>query len=133
MNRIIRISPYVFALLTIATIALTLLPAKHFESAQVFTYDKFGHFILFFAWTLSFGMTAFFKHWSKFAHLAAVFVASVLFGLAIEIAQRLLPVNRAFEWADLAADGLGSLAAIGLLYLLRKKYGQLYQNKSLSS
>lgn len=42
---------------------------------------------------------------------AALCVALLAFGGAIEIAQHLMPYGRSAEWADLAADGLGILLA----------------------
>ena len=109
-----------FLLLTVATLLLTLLPAKSLSSTKLFDYDKLGHFVLFFAWTFSFGLTAFFKQWNRFTHLTVVLVASLIFGLAIEILQRWAPICRSFEWTDWAADALGSSVAILILFLLRK-------------
>lgn len=109
-----------FLLLTVVTLLLTLLPAKSLASTKLFDYDKLGHFALFFAWTLSFGLTAFFKQWNRFTHLSVVLAASLIFGLAIEILQRWAPIGRSFEWSDWVADALGSLVAILILFLLRK-------------
>jgi VanZ family protein len=44
-------------------------------------------------------------------HYAAVCVALLVFGGAIEVAQYLMPYGRSAEWADLAADGLGIVLA----------------------
>ena len=49
-------------------------------------------------------------------HYAAVCVALLVFGGAIEVAQYLMPYGRSAEWADLAADGLGIVLA-GLVSL----------------
>jgi len=45
------------------------------------------------------------------ARYAAVCLALLVFGGAIEVAQYLMPYGRSAEWADLAADGLGVLLA----------------------
>jgi VanZ family protein len=120
MNFLKKYSIYLFLLLTVVTLLLTLLPADKIATSNLFDYDKFGHFALFFGWTLSFGLTAFFKQWNRFTHLTVVLIASLVFGLAIEVLQRWAPLGRSFEWADWAADGLGSLTAILILFLLRK-------------
>lgn len=125
MNFLKKYSIYLFLLFTVITLLLTLLPARSFASSKLFDYDKLGHFTLFFGWTLSFGLTAFFKQWNRFTHLTVVLIASLFFGLAIEILQRWAPIGRSFEWTDWAADALGSLVAIILLFLLRKnQFGQ---------
>lgn len=124
MNFIKKYSIHLFLLLTVLTVLLTLLPAKSLANSKLFDYDKLGHFALFFGWTFSFGLTAFYKQWNRFTHLTVVLIASLIFGLAIEVIQRWAPIGRSFEWTDWAADALGSLAAILILFLLRKNQFQ---------
>lgn len=117
-----RLSLFAFISCTITALILTLLPADQLSQTNLLAYDKLGHFLLFYVWTYLFGLTAMFWNWNRFTHLTVVLIASILFGLAIEIMQRIFPINRAFEWADLAADAAGSILAIISLYYMRKKY-----------
>lgn len=121
MNFLSKISPYLLVIITIVTLLLTLLPANRLGQNDLFEYDKLGHFALFFAWTLFFGLTAFLKNWNRFTHLLVVFMSALLFGFVIEIFQRWFPLGRSFDWSDWIADGLGSLFAIGILYFLKQR------------
>ncbi|NBU25981.1 MAG: hypothetical protein EBS39_10295 [Gammaproteobacteria bacterium] len=58
------------------------------------------------------------------ARYAAVCVALLAFGGAIEVAQYLMPYGRSAEWADLAADGLGILLAALASLAIRESWLQ---------
>lgn len=121
MTFIKRLIPFIFIVVTLITLLLTLLPANQLGKNDLFEYDKLGHFGLFFIWTLFFGLTAFFKKWNRFTHLMVVLISALLFGLGIEVMQRIFPLGRSFDLYDWLADGLGSLFAIAMLYYLKQR------------
>ncbi|WP_234733493.1 VanZ family protein [Tellurirhabdus bombi] len=67
--------------------------------------DKFKHMAIFALWAFL---------WRKASNLSYVslFVIGTLYGFAIEIYQLVMPINRAFEWLDLVADAVGTLAGL---------------------
>jgi VanZ family protein len=132
MNLLKKISPILFLLITVVTLLLTLLPANKLGKNDLFQYDKIGHFALFFGWTLFFGLTAIFRQWNQFAHLAVLLVTALVFGFLIEVIQLWVPLGRSFDWQDWIADAIGSLVAIGLLYFLKQKQ-QTYKNNGVTN
>lgn len=101
----------------------TLFPADYDVPKSFLGYDKLVHFIMFSVWTVIFGLVRFLKQ--KFS-LWPIFITSTLFGLAIEILQRILPTNRSAELLDLAADLTGTVVAIAVLYFLSKNRSDFF-------
>lgn len=60
-------------------------------------------------------------------HYAAVCIALLAFGGAIEVAQYLMPYGRSAEWADLAADALGVALGLGLSLAIRRSWLQVVE------
>lgn len=60
-------------------------------------------------------------------HYAAVCVALLAFGGAIEVAQYLMPYGRSAEWADLAADALGVALGLALSLAIRRSWLQVVE------
>jgi len=52
--------------------------------------------------------------------LPLAFLAAVLFGIAIEVAQIPVPGRSGGDWADILANSLGAAFAVVLLHLLRR-------------
>ena len=81
---------------------------------------------MFGGWTGLFGLLTVFYRRHETASLWPIWLAGMLFSLAIELAQWALPLGRSAEWADMAANALGCTAATGIIMLLRgstlKKY-----------
>lgn len=75
--------------------------------------------MMFFSWTLVFGLLYFSRNPDS-ARLGFIFFAGSFFGIAIEILQVVLPSDRAFEVYDVVADVLGAGAATILLYMVKK-------------
>jgi len=76
--------------------------------------DKLVHCGLFFVWA-GLAAMAVVKPYAK-RGLAAIFLASVAFGGALELAQGWVP-GRDPSWGDLAADALGTLLILALVLL----------------
>jgi len=118
-------------LLVIATgviLFFTLVPSEHLGESDIYQYDKLGHFLLFFFWTLIFGLFMFsLKH--KKASLLLIFIIGAGFGVTIEIMQGIMPFNRNPNFYDAVADVTGSLTATILLYFVKKRvyFGKVEQ------
>ena len=105
-----------YILTTLLILFGTLMPYSDLPEYQVFNYDKVMHLGAFMAWTLATGIT-----WRAFqpkrVSLAILIIVPLLFGIAIEILQGILPTNRSPEWIDIIFDALGTFLGI-LIYLL---------------
>ena len=105
-----------YILTTLLILFGTLMPNSDLPGYQVFNYDKVMHIGAFMAWTLATGIT-----WRAFqpkrVSLAILIIVPLLFGIAIEILQGILPTNRSPEWIDIIFDALGTFLGI-LIYLL---------------
>jgi hypothetical protein len=118
-------------LLVIATgviLFFTLVPSEHLGESDIYQYDKLGHFLLFFFWTLIFGLFMFsLKH--KKASLLLIFIIGAGFGVTIEIMQGIMPFNRNPNFYYAVADVTGSLTATILLYFVKKRvyFGKVEQ------
>ena len=101
------------ALLAVAVVSiaiLSLLPPDRLPG-EVAVSDKLLH-------ALAYGVLAVLAVSSGLGP-AAAFIAVVIFGLLLEVAQ-LLSGYRAFEWRDLLADALGATLGIALVVVLRR-------------
>ena len=105
-----------YILTTLLILFGTLMPNCDLPEYQVFNYDKVMHIGAFMAWTLATGIT-----WRAFqpkrVSLAIIIIVPLLFGIAIEILQGILPTNRSPEWIDIIFDAVGTFLGI-LIYLL---------------
>jgi len=108
-----------FILITLAILALTMLPSQQLGQNRLFQYDKIGHFLMFFSWTLIFGLLYFSRNPDN-ANLGFILFSGAFFGIAIEALQVVLPFDRAFEFNDIIADLLGAGAATIVLFLIKK-------------
>ena len=48
-------------------------------------------------------------------------MATIFFGLVLEIFQEILPFGRVFEWGDFIANTAGALIGFFILHLNKKK------------
>lgn len=108
-------------LTTLIILLLTLLPASQMGRSKVFDYDKIGHFTIFFGWTLLYGLFMLTKKYTE-TRLILIFIAGCLFGISIEIFQGILPIDRHMDINDALVDILGSLMAIGIIFLIKRRY-----------
>jgi len=108
-------------LATITTLIVTMLPPSKLGHSKLFMYDKLGHFLIFFAWTLLFGLFMFNKKRTETKFLL-IFLSGSFFGIGIEILQELLPFGRTMDIRDAGLDILGSFIAIGILFFVKKRY-----------
>ena len=102
-------------LLTIITLALTLLPMHEVMPSKIWSYDKLGHLVIFGTWTF---LVGYYRHIVKpgTLNLFYIFFVGVLFGIGIEILQYALPLNRTADFFDVAYDSVGCFIAILALY-----------------
>lgn len=118
-NRLIINTLLIFT--TAGILFFTIMPSENLGSSSLYQYDKLGHFSMFFIWTFLFGLYLIsVKRYD--VSLIAIFLAGTTFGIAIEVAQELMPYGRNGNVHDAIADTLGSLAAVILLYFFKKKY-----------
>ena len=104
---------------TLVVMLTTLLPADTVGKSQLFQFDKIGHFLLFFIWTLIFGLYAFSKKNTE-AGLVWVLIAGFSFGVIIELLQEFTALGRKMEMGDIILDFLGTICAVlTLLYIKR--------------
>lgn len=115
-----------FAAITLVTLLLTLLPPENFQGRTIFSYDKIGHFLMFFGWSFMLGFSLI-LYSRKDAPLLLIFIAGTLFGLLIEYIQHLMPYGRTASLMDAAADSAGSFAAVMLLWWIKTKYRDYLQ------
>ena len=105
-----------YALFTSSILIGTLIPGSSLSEYEVFSYDKLMHLLAFMAWTLGTGIC-----WRAYndrrAPLKLLVVAPILFGIAIEVLQGILPTNRSPEWMDVVFDAIGTILGL-LVYLL---------------
>lgn len=123
-----QISYALFFLTTLAILLLTLMPPDNLGSHSLFRYDKLGHFMMFFCWTLIYGILSFARKGSKKTNLIAIFIVASLFGVTIEFLQRVMPYGRSAGLYDVIADILGSFSATALLKLLKVRLQQYNGN-----
>jgi VanZ family protein len=77
---------------------------NQYPSPEVTVNDKFIHFGIFGLWGFLWG--------TVYRFPVRVFAIGVLYGFLIEIYQLVMPINRNFEWLDLAADSVGVAAGL---------------------
>lgn len=110
-----------FVLLTIVTLVLTLLTTDNYQGEAPFSYDKIGHFLMFFGWSFLFGFSLMLYN-RKDGPLLLIFIAGTLFGLSIEYLQEIMSFGRTASLQDAAADSAGTLSAVLLLWWIKTKY-----------
>ncbi len=110
-----------FAAITVITLLLTLLPPDNFQGKALFSYDKIGHFLMFFGWSFLFGFSLI-LYSKKEAPLLFIFVAGTLFGISIEYMQEMMSYGRTASMSDAAADSAGTFTAVLLLWWIKTKY-----------
>ena len=111
---------------TAVTLLFTLSPPSNFQSHSVFQYDKIGHFLMFFGWTLMFGLSWMIRKKNSIK-LWVVFLTGLIFGIAIELTQGVLPYDRHPNPYDVIANGIGSLAAIIILNVLQHHHVKFFK------
>ncbi|MFN2374748.1 MAG: VanZ family protein [Cyclonatronaceae bacterium] len=117
-----RSIPYLFGIWMVITLYLTAMPAKYLVESRVFQYDKLGHFALFGGWAFLYGLFVMYYRRKTDVGLKRIFWIAFLFGTFIEVYQHIMPVNRSGNLADLAANGLGCVAAVLALGIIKQYF-----------
>lgn len=112
--------PILITLLTLITLSLTLIPADFIGNQKIWSYDKLGHLLLFGSWTYLLGLYQLVST-NQDLNLFTIFFLGVSFGIAIELLQYLLPLNRSADFFDIAFDSLGSFIAVVFLNITSQK------------
>ena len=106
-----------FILCTVSILVLTLIPTTYTLPSSFWSYDKLGHALMFFVWTILFSVFLFL--WKKeVPKIWMVLLFSTLFGLSIEVIQYVIPAGRSAEFLDFTADTIGTLSGIAFIKLL---------------
>ncbi len=116
----------ILIIVTLAILALTMLPSNKLGDHQIYEYDKLGHFGLFFIWTFVFGIYNFARK-NFNARLLTIFLAGSVFGILIEVFQGILPYGRNASVYDALADIAGSFTATILLFGIKQRYMARYR------
>ena len=126
----IRSIPFLFGIWMIITLYLTAMPAKYLVESRVFQYDKLGHFALFGGWAFLYGLFVMYYRRKTDVGLKRIFFIGFLFGASVELYQYLMPINRSGNLADLAANGLGCLAAVLALGIIKQYFPEESLNEA---
>ncbi len=113
--------PILILLWTLLILYLTLFPTDNLLDADIFTYDKIGHFGMFGGWTGLIGLYFLIYKKDINAPLFAILITGIIFGAFIEFLQFLLPFGRNADFWDVTANTLGCLTAYLILSYLRAK------------
>lgn len=117
-------------LTTLVTLLLTMLPPDKLGESSVYDYDKLGHFLIFFGWTLLYGLFMFEKKRTE-TKFILIFVAGCIFGITIEVLQGVLPIDRNMDLMDALTDIFASFIAMVLLFWIKRRYMDRKMEKQL--
>lgn len=115
-----------FLAFTVVTLMLTLLPPDNLQGPSLFEYDKLGHFLMFFGWTFMLGLSRIIRK-KRSIRLWVVFTIGILFGIAIEVTQGILPYERSANFYDIIANIFGSLSAVLMLKYIQLNLSVLFR------
>ena len=117
-----------FILCTIIILFGTLYPVDARLPESVWEFDKLAHMLMFFIWTILYGLSLrFFQKGTP--SLLLITVTSAAFGLMIEVLQYIIPAGRQAELFDFIADFIGTLLAV---FLLKMLFNSAKQEKGIS-
>lgn len=105
---------------TVIILVASLMPKGAIPNQALFDIrglDKFAHFVFYFLLVL---LWSFAFYPSKKRVERIIFIASILFGLGMEILQWQLNNGRHFEIPDLLANIIGSIGGLMIFYKLTK-------------
>lgn len=89
---------------------------------KVSGFDKYGHFIFHFVFTMLWGYYAWLKQYSlTFKKLAAIVVVSICYGILIEFLQETCTQTRQADPQDVLANFTGAMTAFLVLVFLNKR------------
>ncbi|MBF6641159.1 VanZ family protein [Flavobacterium sp. J49] len=89
---------------------------------KVSGFDKYGHFIFHFVFTMLWGYYAWLKqHSLTYKKLAAIVVVSIFYGILIEFLQETCTQTRQADPLDVLANFIGAMTAFLVLVFLNKR------------
>lgn len=115
---------------TLIILLLTMLPPDKLGESSVYDYDKLGHFLIFFGWTLLYGLFMFEKKRTE-TKFILIFIVGCIFGVTIEVLQGVLPIDRNMDLMDALTDVSASFIAMVLLFLIKRRYLSSKMEKQL--
>lgn len=120
-----KLSKLFLPIWTAIILYLTLVPGKFLVKTPLFSYDKFGHMLVFIVWTALywFVLDSSKKFTQRQIYVRSA-VVSIVFGGIIEILQLLLPIYRSAELYDFVADVVGTLLALTVIVPVSKYLGK---------
>lgn len=89
---------------------------RAFSLQSIFELDKLIHLLIFFFFA-TFWLLSILPKEITVRHKIVVLVTGFAYGYVIEVIQNTDAVGRTFEWADIVADGLGTLLGVLLIHL----------------
>ncbi|TVR35353.1 MAG: VanZ family protein [Spirochaetaceae bacterium] len=118
------IIPLLLAAWTAGMLALTMAPLEEVRAGISFSITKLGHTVLFFGWTVLAGLYVMVFRGNWGVRLVPLLIAGTLFGVAIELAQLLLPFGRSARLLDVVMNAIGAAAGCLVLQRVRRRYGE---------
>lgn len=111
-----KIAPIVFRWLAITWTIIILIgcltPHEELPKELLGWNDKLLHALIFTPFVVAWVLAGF--------RISYVFIAGVLLGGIIELLQYTLPINRSGDWVDFAADAVGALLGVGVVWVIQK-------------
>ncbi|WP_164914138.1 VanZ family protein [Aquimarina sediminis] len=98
---------------------------------QVEGSDKYAHFIAYFTVTVAWTLYLFFSEkLNKGLRQSLIIssVASVLYGILMEVLQSLLTTYRSSDWYDVVANTCGTIFAVFIFVVLKRQVIRIKQN-----
>jgi VanZ family protein len=87
------------------------------RSLKFLEWDKAIHCLLYFFFIIFWGL----KLEANKNYMRTLLMATIFFGLVLEVSQEILPFGRVFEWGDFIANTAGALIGFFILHLNKKK------------
>jgi VanZ family protein len=115
--RFIARNPWIAILWTFIILLACSWPGKDIPEAPVTGFDKLVHAGLFGVWTVLWLIS----YPSKAVN---IILAGIAYGVAIEFYQQIMPLDRTFDWLDIAADSVGVFLGFGFKALVLDRYLQ---------
>ncbi len=104
---------------TFLIIVACTLPGKSLPGAPVVGFDKVVHIGMFVGWACL---------WMLLypGRVSLLIVVGVVFGIALEFYQQMLPFDRTFDWWDALADGVGTVVGTVVFLVFSKIRREVY-------
>ena len=118
----VRIVLLIAILITAGILFLSLIRVNNMPQLDVKSIDKYYHLVAYFFLTLSW-LVYFNTKYKKLKnnYLILIILILTIFGIVVEVLQRIITDYRLFDYQDMIANTIGVLFATSLFLAIRKK------------